>query len=67
MKIYTVGEKSKAICDSCGQLRVTTFKERMVPLSSGKGNTPNILVAVCDTCDGVVSIPQQSAPRIRVK
>lgn len=65
MKLYKVGEKSKAICEQCGQIRATTFKERNVPLSSGKGSVPNVLVAVCDTCDSVVSIPQQSAPRIQ--
>ena len=65
MKLYKVGEKSKAICEQCGQLRSTTFKERNVPLRSGKGTVPNVLVAVCDTCDSVVSIPQQSVPRIQ--
>lgn len=65
MKFYKAGEKSQAICQFCEQLRPTTFKERDVPLSSGKGLVPNVLVAVCDTCDHIVSIPQQSTPRIQ--
>lgn len=65
MKLYKVGEKSKAVCQSCKQLRSSTFQERDVPLSSGKGMVPNVLVAVCDHCDHIVSIPQQSVPRIQ--
>ena len=65
MKLYKVGEKSKAVCSTCAQLRSTTFRERDVPLSSGKGMVPNVLVAVCDHCDETVSVPQQSVPRIQ--
>ncbi len=65
MKLYKVGEKSKAVCESCKQLRSTTFQERDVPLSSGKGMVPSVLVAVCNHCDQIVSIPQQSVPRIQ--
>lgn len=65
MRLYKVDEKSKAICPICNQIRTTTFKERDVPLSSGKGLVTNVLVAVCDTCDSVVSIPHQSTPRIQ--
>ena len=65
MKLYKMGEKSKAICQFCNQMTATTFKERDVPLSSGKGMVPNVLAAICDTCDRVVSIPQQSVPRIQ--
>ncbi len=65
MKLYKVGEKSKAICGACRQLRPTTFQGREVPLSSGKGMVPNVLVAVCDHCDDIVSIPHQSVPRIQ--
>jgi hypothetical protein len=65
MKLYRVGEKSKAICERCREVRPTTFRERSVPLSSGKGSVPIVLVAVCDACDSVVSVPQQSVPRIQ--
>ncbi len=65
MRLYKMGENSKAICQFCNRVRPTTFKERDVPLSSGKGVVPNVLAAVCDDCDRVVSIPQQSVPRIQ--
>jgi hypothetical protein len=65
MKLNKVGEKSKAICPFCKELRTTTFTERDVPLSSGKGLVRDVLVAVCDTCAQVVAIPQQSVPRIK--
>jgi len=65
MKLYKVGEKSKAICGKCEQLRATTFRERDVPLSSGGGIVEQVLVAVCDVCDEVVSVPHQSVPRIK--
>ncbi len=65
MKLYVEGEKSKAICPFCKKIQTTTFKERDVPLSSGKGVVSDVLAAVCDKCDHVVAIPQQSVPRIK--
>jgi hypothetical protein len=65
MKLYKVGEKSRAICPFCKELRTTMFVERDVPLSSGKGRVRDVLVAVCCTCDHVVAIPQQSVPRVK--
>jgi len=65
MKIYTEGEKSKGLCQICKKLVPTTFKVSSVPLSSGKGKVGDILAAKCDNCDHVVSIPQQSSPRIK--
>lgn len=64
MKLFRLSEKSKAICPFCEAMRTTTFKERDVPLKSGKGLVSDVLVGVCDSCDQVVAIPQQSAPRI---
>lgn len=65
MKIYIEGEKSKGLCQVCKKLVPTTFKVDSVPLSSSKGTVDDILVAKCDQCDHIVSIPQQSAPRIK--
>jgi hypothetical protein len=65
VKLYREGDSSKAICSHCGQLRPITFAERDVPLSSGKGVVRDVLVGVCKVCDEVVSIPQQSVPRIK--
>jgi hypothetical protein len=65
MKLYKVGEKSKAVCPFCKGLQATTFCERDVPLESGKGTVKQVLVATCDSCDKVISVPHQSAPRIK--
>ncbi len=65
MKIYSEGEKSKGPCRPCKKLVTTTFKVSSVPLSSGRGHVDKILVATCDHCEHIVSIPQQSAPRIK--
>jgi hypothetical protein len=65
MKLHNIGDKSQALCSFCKTRRTTTFAERDVPLSSGKGRVRDLLVAVCDTCDHVVAIPQQSVPRIK--
>lgn len=64
MKFYKEGEKSRAICSCCKKQVTTTFRARNVPLSKGKGTVPDVLVGVCDVCDAVVSLPQQSAPKV---
>lgn len=65
MKLYKVGEKSRAICPFCKQIRSTTFRERDVPLRARKGKVVrDVLAAVCDHCGKVVGIPQQSVPRV---
>ena len=64
MKLYKVGDQSRAICPFCKETRSTTFREENVPLRSGKGTVRDVLVAVCDECHRVVGIPQQSAPRV---
>lgn len=61
---YQVGEKSKAICKRCQQLRDTTFVERDVSFGSASNGGTRVLVGVCDACDDVVSIPQQSIDRV---
>ena len=65
IKLYEEGEKSKAVCDHCGQLVSTTFARRDVPFSDGKCEVKNILAAVCDVCGEVAAVPAQSTPAIR--
>lgn len=65
MKLFKIGEKSKAICEHCKVIRTTTFQLKDVPFSSGVGTAKNILVGVCDHCHETASIPQQSVPRIK--
>ncbi len=64
MKFYKENDKSKAICNKCG-LVSTTFKVRDVPFSTKNGYARGILAGVCDKCGEVVSVPQQSTPRIK--
>lgn len=64
MKIHKRGEKSKAMCGSCEGVRSTTFQARTVPFRHREGSVSELLVSVCDDCDTVVGIPQQSVPRI---
>jgi hypothetical protein len=65
VEMHKVGDKSKAICSSCAEVRPCTYLKRDVPLSSGERTVLAVLVGVCDVCGGVVSIPQQSVPRIK--
>lgn len=65
MKIFKVGEKSKGVCEKCKSLVPTTFSICSVALSSGRGTVDDVLAATCDHCGHIVSIPQQSAPRIK--
>jgi hypothetical protein len=64
MKIFRENEKSKALCPQCGAVSVT-YRLRTVPFSDGSGVVKDILAGVCDECNQVAVIPQQSALRIR--
>lgn len=64
MKIYKVGDKQKAVCESCQSLTEATFMLRDVPFSDGSGVVKNVLVGVCD-CGEVMLIPHQSTPAIK--
>jgi hypothetical protein len=63
MKLFTSGEKGRALCDRDG-LVSTTYRYRDVPFSDGQGQVRDILVGVCDRCDRVLAIPPQSTPAI---
>ncbi|MBA96176.1 hypothetical protein [Sulfitobacter sp. M22] len=65
MKLYSAGDKSKAICQSCQDVVETTFLYRDVPFDDGTGVVKDILASVCDHCGEVVAIPAQSLPAIR--
>lgn len=65
MKIFNVGDKGKAICESCKEIVTTTFAYRDVPFSDSPGMVKGILVAVCDKCESVVAVPPQSTPAIK--
>lgn len=63
MKVYSAGNKGKAICHRDGLVAVT-FDYRDVPFSDKKGMAKDILVGVCDKCGDVVIVPAQSTPAI---
>lgn len=63
MKLFTSGEKGRALCDRDG-LVTMTYTYGDVPFSDGLGVARDILVGVCDTCDRVLAIPPQSTPAI---
>ena len=65
VKIYKVGNKSKAICHFCKDLVGTTFGYHTVPFNNGYGSVSNIMAATCDQCGSVVSIPAQSTTAIK--
>ena len=65
MKLYSAGDESKAICETCQAMVETTFLYRDVPFDDGTGKVKDILASVCDRCGEVVAIPAQSLPAIR--
>ncbi len=65
MKIYKVGDTSKAVCHTCKAAKPTTFKLRNIPFSDGEGLVKNVIAGVCDICNEVVSTPPQSTPSIK--
>jgi hypothetical protein len=48
---YEIGDKSRAICYQCKEVKATTLKMRKTCYSSGE----NVLCGVCDTCGTTVT------------
>ena len=65
MKILNVGDKGTAACYVCKSFVDTTYSLKDVPFSDNSGIAKNILVGVCDCCDSVISMPQQSASSVK--
>ena len=65
MSILKVGDKSEGICQDCKSIVSTTFKLRDVPFSDESGVARNILAGICDQCERVITIPNQSTPAIK--
>ena len=66
MKIWYVGDKSKALCETCRKILSTTFDYYDVPLEKRDGVAKQIMAATCDDFGTVVAIPPQSMPAIRM-
>jgi hypothetical protein len=62
MIFYKEGDFSKAICPHCKKIVQTTFKVRTSNITDNERilTVPHILVSVCNICDHIVSVPQQS-------
>lgn len=65
MRIWMSGDCLEAICEQCGDIVQGTYRYRPFPLQKTGVVVPNVLVGVCDRCDGIISLPAQSAPRLK--
>ncbi|MDW6002360.1 hypothetical protein [Vibrio mangrovi] len=66
MKIVKEGDKRQVVCPVCG-LSLATYALRDIDFSDQSGTVKNVLAAVCDTCQKVVSIPKQSTAKVRAE
>ena len=64
MRILQEGEKSKAICNTCEELRGITYLYKDFTLKNGT-KVPNVLQGICDKCGKAATIPAQSTPKIK--
>ncbi|CAI1656669.1 hypothetical protein [Serratia proteamaculans] len=64
MRIVKEGDTRTVLCQHCGK-SMATYRLRDVDFSDRRGTVKNILAAVCNQCDAVVSIPAQSTPRVK--
>ncbi len=65
MKIWKDGDKSRALCPSCQRSTTVIFERRSVEQSKPAVTAEDVLVAVCQECDGIAMIPHQSMPKLR--
>jgi hypothetical protein len=64
MKLYRAGDRSAGICEQCHSKVFTRMEYRDYTPPGWSVVVPEVLVALCERCDHVVSIPHQSTPRI---
>lgn len=64
MNKYKEGDKSQAICSTCG-LTDTTFQYRDLRFSKTHAMVHHLLVGICDGCGDIVSTTAQSTPQIQ--
>jgi hypothetical protein len=65
MHLWKEGDRSEAICRACEKRVTTRFAVRGYTLQESRVEVPDLLVAVCDECGGIVAIPAQSSPRLK--
>ena len=56
---------SRAVCPTCETMRNTRFMRRTVHLEHPNVDVEDVLVDVCTVCGSIVTVPAQSAPRLR--
>ncbi|WP_421849436.1 hypothetical protein [Marinomonas sp.] len=66
MKIVKEGDSRQVICPECG-LTHATYQLRDVNFNDDSGMVKNILAAVCNHCNTVVSLPKQSTAKVRAE
>ncbi len=64
MRLYRSGDRSMGICEGCKSRVNTRMEYRDYTPSGWDIAVPDILVAVCERCGGVVGIPHQSTPKL---
>lgn len=65
MRVLKEGDTGRAICYTCERSVPIHYEYRTVRLEKTNVDVPNVLVGVCDGCDGTVTIPAQSTPRLK--
>lgn len=64
MKIVKEGDTRSVLCHRCGK-STATYLLRDVDFSDRIGQVKNVLAAVCDGCQQIVSVPAQCTPQIK--
>lgn len=65
MRIWKAKDTSIGVCYHCKDQVTTRFEYQTVRLEKTGVNVPSVLVGVCQLCGSVVTIPQQSAPKLQ--
>jgi hypothetical protein len=65
MRILKEGDRSSGLCEECRKRVGVRYEYRAITLEESNIEVCDVLVAVCDDCGSVVSIPAQSFPRLK--
>ncbi len=66
MSIAKEGDTRQIVCFECG-LTQATYLVRNVSFNEQTGVVKNLLVAVCNNCQQVVSMPKQSVVQVKAE